>query len=186
MRKVQQARAWAGFACLSLMLAGCHNQASVEAKDASAQTVANKVAASGIKPNPGRWEATMKFEQIDFSGVPANLRDAVRQSLGQTQTFAKCLTQAEADKPEAGFFQNGADDKACRYDNFSMAGGRLDATYTCSHDGSKETISMEGTYSADAYDVHTKMSGTADGKPMKMAVAMSAKRTGQCKGDEDS
>ncbi len=172
---------------LAACLAACGDDKKVDEKNASTAQVAKKVADAGMKLTPGRWELTMKFARFEVEGMPPEARKQMQQMLGQSRTFASCLTKEETEKPDGSFFgQAGAD---CRYDTFTMGGGKIDAAMTCTGKEGEGTASakmtMVGTYSADNYDMTMAMNGMApNGKAMNMEMALASKRTGECRGDE--
>jgi hypothetical protein len=166
-----------------LALAACKKE-GVVAKDESPASVAKKVAASDLKPQPGRWESTMKFEKLEMPGMPEQAREAIGRQMGVTQTFASCLTPEQAAKPDAGFFQKSASD--CVYDRFVMAGGKLDAAMTCKRDGRKMTMTMNGSYGDTSYDITVNSEGEMQpGMPMSMAMSIASHRVGACNGSEE-
>jgi len=170
-----------------LMLASCSDDATVEKKNASTAEVAKSVADAGMKLNPGRWELTMQFKKFDVEGMPPEAKAAMAKMLGQSRTFASCLTKEEAEKPDGKFFGQQGED--CRYDTFKMGGGRIDATMTCKGTGedagNSAKMTLAGTYSADTYDMTMDMVGTApNGKAMVMQMGLVSKHNGECKGDE--
>ncbi|ABD27215.1 hypothetical protein Saro_2779 [Novosphingobium aromaticivorans DSM 12444] len=174
---------------LPLMLAACGDDGSVEKKNASTAEVAKSVADAGMKLKPGRWELTTKFVRFDVEGMPPEAKKAMQQMLGQGHTFASCLTREEAEKPDGSFF--GQESNDCRYDTFTMGGGKIDATMTCkgkgAETGNNATMKLAGTYSADTYDMTMDMTGAApNGKSMTMQMALVSRRVGECKGDEQS
>jgi hypothetical protein len=168
---------------LPLALAGCHSGPSVDAKNATPEDVAKKVASSGLHLDPGRWEATAEVQKFDMPGMTPQMRDTVSKSMKKT-TFASCLTPEQAAKPDAGFFES--KNTACKFDTFKMADGKIDAKMTCSDHDAKQTMIMSGTYSANSYDMHMDMNGSNQGGTMSMSVNTSAKRVGACKGNENS
>lgn len=172
-----------GLALVPLALAACHSQPSVEAKNETPQAVASKVAASGIRLDPGRWEATSQVEKIDMPGITPQVREMMNKSMSKT-SFASCLTPAQAAKPEAGFFQNKGDN--CKFNSFSMENGKIDGVLVCSGAQQKQTMTMSGTYSPDAYSMHIEINGDTPRGAMSMAVSTSAKQVGKCRGNEDS
>src|SRR3954468_22353857 len=87
-------------ALAALSLAGCKKD-SVVAKNESAESVANKVAASDIKLQPGRWESTMKFEKLDMPNMAPQAKAMMEKQMGISQTFATCLTSEQANQPGA-------------------------------------------------------------------------------------
>lgn len=172
-----------------LVLAACDEPATVEKKDASTSEVAKSVAGAGMKLKPGRWELTMNFSKLEVEGMPPEARQAMQQMMGEKRTFASCLTKEEADKPDGSFFGQQGED--CRYDSFSMGGGRIDATMTCKgagpDAGASAKMKLAGTYSEDSYDLTMSMDGQApNGKAMSMQMSLASKHMGDCKGDEAS
>lgn len=170
-------------AIAALTLAGC-GKGSVTAENESAEAVAKKVAASSIKPQPGRWESKVKFERLDIAGVPPEAKAAMAKQMGSEHTFSSCLTPEQVDKPNGGFFGGGGKD--CTYKHFAMAGGKIDAEMTCGKEMFSQTMAMSGTYSETSYDIKVNSKAEVQpGKPMTVALAVAARRTGECDGKED-
>ena len=164
-------------------IAGCNSKSSVEAKNESVEAVASKVAASNIKPRPGRWESSLKIESLDMPGVPPQARDAMNSAMAANKAYFTCLTPAQANRPDASFFQKAA--TGCTYDHFTMAGGKLDAEVTCHRGPAPAKMTMQGSYGTDNYAVRvssqTKMS---TGAQMNMTMAITSHRVGECNGTE--
>jgi len=172
-------------AALSLLaLAGCNSKDSVEAKNESVESVAKKVADSDIKPRPGRWESSLKLESMDMPGLTPQMKETMSKAMATTKTFASCLTAAEAEKPDASFFQPG--ETGCTYEHFTMAGGKLDAAMKCSRPGGVQSMTMQGTYSPDSYNMRVSSKGEmTPGKAMSMTMSINSRRTGECTGQEN-
>jgi hypothetical protein len=169
-------------ACAALSLAACKKD-SVVAKDESAESVAKKVQASSIKPLPGRWESSMKLEKMDMPNMPPQLKDAMNKQMSAAQTFASCLTPEQANKPNGGFFQKGAEN--CKYEHFVMADGRIDAAMACKQRNTEVKMTMAGSYSDSSYDIQVKsQSEMQPGMPMSVEMTIAARRTGECNGTE--
>jgi hypothetical protein len=169
----------------ALALAGCGSEKTVTATDASVSDVAKKVGDSGMKFNPGRWESTMKFVKLDMEGMPPEAKEMMSKVMGKDRTFATCLSKEEAEKPEAKFF--GQAGERCKYDSFSMGGGKIDAKMSCKSEQGVQAMTMAGTYTADAYDMTMAINGQGpNGKGMSMTMAMSSKRNGECTGKEST
>lgn len=167
----------------AVSLAACQGGDEVVAKDESVESVAKKVAASDIKPRPGRWESNVKIDGMDIPGMPPEAKAAMNKQMSAAQTFATCLTPEEAEKPDGGFFQAGAQD--CKYDSFVMAGGRIDAVMTCKQQGANLKMTMGGTYSETEYAVKVSSTGEMQpGQTMSMDMAINSRRTGDCNGTE--
>lgn len=168
----------------ALALAGCGSGKTVTATNESVSGVAQKVTDAGLKFNPGRWESTMKFVKMDMEGVPPEAKDMMSKVLGKDKTFASCLTKQEAEKPDSKFF--GQADDRCKYDSFSMGGGKIDAKMTCKAEQGTQTMTMNGSYTPETYQMTMAVDGMGPmGKAMSMEMQLSAKRTGDCTGKEE-
>lgn len=166
-----------------LALAGCNNSDTVTAKNESVGAVADKIAASNIKPLPGRWETTVKMGKVEMTGMPAGAADAMNKRADAGKPMATCLTAADAEKMDGSQFRNAGQD--CKYDNFSMAGGKVEGVMTCKTGGQTQRVAMTGTYTPEAYDlaISTQME-IQPGKTMSTEMNVSSRRTGDCNGTE--
>lgn len=172
----------------AVLLAGCNK--GVEMKNASVEQVAE--AAKDAKfIDPGQWTSTTEIVSVSIDGLPAaqkQMGDAMsKQMVGRKQTAQNCVTEEEAKKPAAGLFAGG-DTSACTYDNFKMAGGKLDATMTCKGKGAGAGtmhMTMAGDYAGDNYNVNVEMKteGGAGmpGSGMTIKARNNGKRVGECK-----
>ena len=166
-------------AIIALSLGGCKKKDSVEANNASVQSVADKVAASGIKPKAGQWESTVKIDKMEIAGMPPQAKAMMQQRIGQTHTASSCLTPEQANKPDTSFFQQASKD--CTYDHFSMTDGKIDAKMICKRGAASQTMLMTGTYTEESYNIAINTQGEAQpGMPMTMAMTVASRRTGEC------
>ncbi|MEO6718145.1 MAG: DUF3617 domain-containing protein [Novosphingobium sp.] len=166
-----------------LALSACHSKPSVDAKNQSPEAVASQVAASGLLPRPGRWQADLKFVSIDMPGMPPAAREAMSKSMATTKSTFTCLTAARASKLDAGFFQKAA--PGCTYDHYTMADGKIDALMTCPPGHGPTRMAMTGTYGNDAYNMSIKGSSEmAKGMAMNIAMEVTSRRVGECDGTE--
>jgi Protein of unknown function (DUF3617) len=177
--------------CAGLVLAACNSDPSVTAQNASTGEVAAKVAeaqASGGFISPGRWEATMTIDNVSIPDMPPAIAEKMKSAMGKKQTMISCLTPEEAKQPKEGFF-GGEGSKACRYESFTMANGKIASVMKCAGEGMSRTMTMNGTYSADSYRMTVASTGTAGANnpvgAMSMKMSMDARRTGACTGKED-
>lgn len=165
-------------------LTACNSGGSVSAENESAEAVAEKVAAANIKPLPGRWESKIQFEKLEMEGMPPQAQEAMSKQMAAEQSISTCLTPEQVNKPDGGFFAGGA--QGCTYKHFNMAGGKIDAEMTCGKDMYKQTMKMAGTYGEASYDIKVhSQSEVQPGKPMTVALAVAARRVGDCDGKED-
>jgi hypothetical protein len=175
----------------ALPLAACNKGPEVHEKNASVAEVAQKArqaAGSQSLMDPGRWETRVSLLDIDMPGMPPQVAAQMKQSMGKMQehSFASCLTAADLKRPKEDFFAGA--NKDCRYDHFTMSGGKIDAMLRCEgKPAGGMTMAMTGSYSRDNYEATTAMdvAGGPQGH-MKMRSHMESHRVGQCRGDEDN
>jgi hypothetical protein len=144
---------------LALPLAACGSRTSVNEKNASVEEVANKVAevskAEGTI-RPGQWQSTMTIQEMDMPGMPPETQDQMKKMF--------------------------AGNDQCRYDHFTMGGGKIDAQMHCNQQGTTQTMTMAGTYGPESYAMQmtSKTEGGPAGEPMSMKMKVEAKRIGEC------
>lgn len=173
-----------------LPLAACHSQPSVSATNASVKEVQEKVAAAtggGDLMSPGRWEGTVTIKDMKMPDLPAEQQKMLAGRLGGAEPIVSCVTPEEV-KARRAFF-TGEDMKGCTYDHFTMSGGKLDAKVTCDRDRMKMSATMNGIYSPGSYhlDMTSNMAGDKNSpmSTMSTTLVIDAKRTGECRGDEN-
>lgn len=165
----------------AVLAAGCSSEPTVTATNASVEDVQKQVAAAGgrTQMRPGRWEGTVAVKNSVPAGVPAGAADASRP-------LKICVTPDQV-KPGANPFVAQMQE-GCKYDTFKMADGRIDATMTCERPGMTIKNKLTGEFTADDYKVFsvTEMSGSGAGPMagMKAESTITARRTGECRGDE--
>lgn len=170
----------------SLALSGCNSGPSVSASNASMAEVAAKTK-DALKIEPGQWANTTEVLAFDMPGMtdPA-MKEMFAKGLKESKStaFSHCVTPEEAEKPSAAMFA-AKDNGECRYDSFTMSGGRIDAKMTCKpkSGGGSMTMTMAGTYTATAYDMTVDMIMPDAAGPhggMTMKAKTTGKRTGVC------
>jgi len=174
-----------------LALAACNSSGpTVTATNASQSEVAAKVADAangGDIVKPGRWEGTMTMGDMKMPNLPPEQQKMLSSKLGQSHTIVSCVTPEQV-KAKRAFF-TGQDDKECRYDHFTMAGGKIDAAMHCDTGSGTMNATMSGDYAPDHYHMtmtsDTKAAGNAPYGTMSMTMTIDARRTGECRGDEN-
>jgi hypothetical protein len=177
---------------LALPLAACGSGGpTVTATNASMAEVASKVAdanAGSDMISPGRWEGKVTMHDLkmpNMDKLPPAMRAQMEQRMATGKPFISCVTEEQI-KAKHGLF-NGQDNanNNCRYDHFTMAGGKIDAAMKCSMPTGAMATAMTGTYSPDAYhmDMASKSEGNAPIGGMSMSI--DAKRAGACRGTAD-
>ena len=169
---------------LALLALSACNKASVEAKNESAQSVAEKLADAGeIALLPGQWETTIKMEGVGSRvNAPPAATAAIERAMAAGHSALTCLTPEAAKARNGAFMQRQA---GCTYQNFSMTGGRIEGTATCDAGGIMRTIRMSGQYGSDRYQMHIESQmQRPGGQSVNSSMMMTAHRTGDCTGKE--
>lgn len=177
-------------AACAVALASCNKGPEVSVKNASVNDVARAVSTSGVMNSdtmvqPGLWESKVTIQQMDIPGMPPQYADRMKQAMAEHRTDSSkhCITEADVKKPKADFF--GAD-KSCKYDHFTMGGGKIDIAMVCREEESTQTSKMSGTYTPTSYSMDVSSSasgGNQNGMQMKMHV--DSQRVGECTGKDD-
>jgi hypothetical protein len=169
-------------------LAACNKSPEVSAKNASVAEVAQKVHEAGADQSfvrPGLWQSKVTIDQLDIPGMPADMAQRMKAMMAERQEhgFQTCLTAEDVKRPKEDFFAG--KNKECRYDHFTMGGGKIDAAMRCGGKTGASLMQMAGTYSPDSYQMQTSMkvqgeAGEQGGMSMKMRIE--AQRVGECTG----
>lgn len=137
-------------------------------------------AAEGLKLRPGLYESStdMKVE-----GLPPQLAKVMN---GTHMNDRSCVTPEEANRPSSELF-GGKKAEGCQQSDLVYAGGRVHGVLTCPAKGGGEAsqVTMDGTYSADGFDMHTRIvTHGAGSQGMTMEGHMVAHRVGECAGKD--
>ena len=173
----------------ALPLAACDNKADVHASNASVNEVAAKVRAAAGKEalvRPGEWQSNITIEEMTIPGMSPEVQEQMKKVMKseQTHSFKTCITEADVKRPKEDFFAG--KNNECRYDHFTMAGGKIDAVMHCSDKRGGQAMRITGTYAAESYDVRMEMKGQGDeaGENMSMKTHTVAHRIGECSAAE--
>lgn len=161
---------------LFLTLAACGG-GEEKGRKQSAEEVAKEMAA--LRMEPGRWEATNEILSASAPGLP---EEALKQMVGQKTTVTNCVTPEQAARPSANFLA-AQKNSNCTYQDFSMEGGRMTGTMTCSGGQvpGQMVMKMDGEYGPRSYAMNMEMN--ASGLPAGMTMAVKARTTGRRLGD---
>ena len=171
-------------------LASCNKGPEVHEKNASVEQVAKAVARSAadndILLRAGEWKVSGTLEEMNIPNMPPEAQSQMKRVMGQhgNMTYQYCLTPEQAKKPGGKFFNRQAS-KNCRYDHFTMGGGKIDALMRCAAPEGSMSMTIAGTYAADSYSTHVAMNmegGRQGGMSMKMHSE--AKRIGECTAED--
>jgi hypothetical protein len=172
------------------LLASCNKGPEVNLKNATGNQVTAAVKQSGVMSSdamvqPGLWDSKVTIQEMNVPGLPPEYADKMKQSMAahRNDTDRHCITAADVKKPKADFF--GAD-KSCKYDHFTMGGGKIDVAMVCHEEETTNNMNVSGTYTPTTYSIDTAMTGRGgkqEGMTMKMHV--DAHRVGECTGKDD-
>jgi len=177
---------------LPIALAACNaGGPTVTATNASTAEVADKVAAAnagGSMISAGRWEGKLTMHDVQMPNMdrlPPAVRERMMSRMTAGKPFVNCVTEEQI-KARHGLF-TGEAAKNCRYDHFTMAGGKIDSAMSCEMPNARMAMTMTGTYSPDAYhmDATSKTVGASAVGAMNMSMTIDAKRAGACRGTPD-
>jgi hypothetical protein len=168
-------------------LGACNKSPKVDAKNATPAEAAAKVQESGADQgmvSPGLWQSKVTIEKFEVPGMPPEMARRMKSMMaeGQVHDSQICLTPEDVKRPKEDFFTG--KDSQCRYDHFTMGGGKIDAVMHCSREGGGQTMQMAGTYSSDNYQMHMATEAQADdgqmGHAMQMQMLVEGRRIGEC------
>jgi len=170
-----------------LLLAACDSGPSVSATNASIEEVAGKVEAARQDKDflrPGKWLTKGSIDEISAPGMPAEIGAQMKRAGKDMPGTETCITRADAAKPNADFFTG---NKSCRYDHFTMGGGKIDARMRCSAAGGTQLSTMTGAYDRESYRMAmtTAMENPSGGSATLMAgltmkLSVEGRRIGEC------
>jgi hypothetical protein len=176
-----------------LLLAACNQQSTQESAaktgevsltNAAPSEVAKQARAAGPAHfAPGEWETIVEVTDMEMPGMPPQMREQMTARLKATTKSVKtCMTAEQAAKPEASVL-TGKTDGNCTYQNYSMAGGRIDATLVCKSPQGQLTQVIGGTFTDTSFALASSMDASGGpGGGMKMKARTTGKRIGDCKG----
>ncbi|MDO7844034.1 DUF3617 domain-containing protein [Sphingomonas immobilis] len=178
-------------AAAALPLAACGSGGpTVSATNASSAEVAAKMDAAtggGDMIRAGRWEGTAKVD-MKIPNLPPAAQAQMASKMAEPQKVVSCVTPEQV-KEKKALFTGDRDDKNCKYDSFTMGGGKIAAKMTCNHgDGEGPMVAtLSGSYTPDSYQMSMNSStpGAKGLGAQSMSMEITAKRTGECKGTED-
>lgn len=173
----------------ALPFAACSSEPEVDVRNASVEEVVNEVAAaggSGVMLRAGKWQTKVTVDDISIPGMPARAQEQMKQMFAQQQniTVDHCVTPDEAKRPASDFFTGKKSDN-CRYERFTMDGGKVDAVMRCTGEGGGDMkMTMSGAYTAESATTNSDMVVTTGQGNMTMKARSEAKRVGECDGKE--
>lgn len=170
-----------------LMLAACsgggggNEQAPVNAAGNSAAGnesggEAGESGAASVSLLPGEWETTVQVTRMSVANMP----QGVNPPTPPPTTVRSCITPEQAARPNANFLTGSGETGGCTYQDFSMAGGRMQGTITCTAQDTTMRSTFNGQFTPASYEMTTQVETQAGGMTMNMETRTTARRVGDC------
>ncbi|HTU10842.1 MAG TPA: DUF3617 domain-containing protein [Allosphingosinicella sp.] len=137
---------------------------------------------------PGMWETTVTFSNIEVPGVPEAQVAAMRQAMSRPQTRSECMTPEQAANPSGNMMNPGGQAGACQFSKSTFANGTIDVAGSCNAGGRGSlNMTMAGTYTPTTMTANVTTAvrppaGTPGPQEVRMTGSLSARRTGDCPG----
>ncbi len=148
---------------------------TVSVKEANAAVVA---AGDAIKPEPGKYKASMTFVKAEIPGAPPQVQEMLGSAMNQSMEF--CLTPEEAEQGFQKSMTEGQD--GCEISSFNIDGNDLDMAMTCNPGGASEmNMTMTGNVTPTRSEMKMKMNGNMEGLgEAEIEMDMVQERIGEC------
>ncbi len=165
-------------------VASCSSEPAVELTNATPEEVAAKMKESGIASDmrqPGLWATTMTVTEMNVPGMPPEMVERMKATIGAGQRQEVCVTQAEIDKLDSFIGQNNAN---CTFESYKVGGGKIAGKATCKPTPEMtQTMTMDGTYTKTTSDMTMKSEITGGPPQMsgtKTTMNVKSERVGDC------
>jgi hypothetical protein len=105
-------------------------------------------------------------------------------AMGRDKPSHHCIKAEDVKQPSENFFGG---DKDCKFQHFTMGGGKMDVAMLCKAEGTTRTMNMSGTYTPTGYSLDMAMNASGEGQENGMNIKghIDAHRVGECTGKED-
>lgn len=144
--------------------------------------------AEGIEP--GAWQTTVTFTEIEAEGLPEGLAEMMREQLvGQPQVDNDCITPEQAADPGGQLLVPDDAGEDCNFERTVFADGAIDFAGSCSGpDGENPgEITVSGNYTPTTIDAEISVAGDDPTMgELRMTGTFSAERTGNCPAEGDA
>ncbi|MBO9499931.1 MAG: DUF3617 domain-containing protein [Novosphingobium sp.] len=168
-----------------LALAACNSQeASVSLTNASPQEVAAAAKKAGVPQtvlSPGQWETKTEIVDMQIPGqkeMPKQYLDQMKSRMA-TRSKLSCLTKEQVESRDGKIF-TGDHEGNCRFAKYEMGNGKIDATMVCAGDRGEMRLHTAGTFSAEAFEVNSEMTGAGAMGGLRTNVKLTGRRVGEC------
>jgi hypothetical protein len=131
--------------------------------------------AAKIELQPGQWEMTTQITELTINGA------SQASNASQPVTIKNCVTPEQVKQPDPKMFGDGKN-SSCKYDNFYMSDGRINAGISCKGPDGSSTINstINGQFTPTTMAIDMEMLSNMGGANMRMKAKLDAKRIGEC------
>lgn len=176
----------------ALLAAACGSQekagnAAAEANEAAPAADGGAAPAAGgggaaLALTPGEYETRIEVLRINMLDAPG-LPKGMTSPLPPTTTVRSCLTPEQTRRPDANFLTGSGAQGGCAYENFSMAGGRIQGSVVCNNAGTRMRTTMNGQFTPQGYQMESESRVEGNGVTMETASRITTRRLGDCAAD---
>lgn len=153
--------------------------ASAPAAGAGAAPSPGEGGGAALALTPGEYETrieVLRLNMLDAPGLPRGMTSP----LPPPTTVRSCLTPEQARRPNANFLTGSGAQGGCNYENFSMAGGRIQGSVVCDNAGTRMRTTMNGQFTASGYQMESESRIETNGVTMETASRITTQRLGDC------
>lgn len=136
-------------------------------------------AGSGV--TPGKYRSTVTFSEISIPNLPPQVAKMMQGQMKRGYSTEFCITPEQAQRPSPETF-GARRSKDCKYEKFSMVGGKADVIMVCNVKGQGKMRShVTGTFGRSSYTMYqdTTINNAKTGT-MRMKGTVSGKHLGAC------
>jgi hypothetical protein len=167
------------------LVGGCKQEPAVDLKDKSVGEVAEAISTT-VRPRPGLYDNRIEVVDVTMPNMPPEMQARMKETMARSMKSSQhCLTEEAAAKGYEEQLKQLAARPQCKFDHYTLAGGKLDAKLVCSDKNAvRATMTMQGTVSAEGSDMTMKSEQAGPSMPgmggMAMTIHVTSKRIGEC------
>ncbi|MEI9850952.1 MAG: DUF3617 domain-containing protein [Sphingomonas sp.] len=132
--------------------------------------------------NPGKWESRIELLDMQMPGMekmPPAMAEQLKAKMAEARVVSSCMTPEDAKRPGSEMFTGDRNNK-CTFSNYTLAGGRIDATMVCREPQGEMTMRMTGTFAPESFVVENEVTGKSAAGAMHSRARVTGKRVGDC------
>lgn len=141
---------------------------------------------SAVSLQPGQWETTIQFSNIEVPGAPEAMVAPMRAMLGAPQTMQSCMSAEDAANPGNQIMNPRGENQGCQFTENTFSGGTIRINATCRPpSGGTMTMTMNGSYTATTMQAQINQQmqappNTSGPQTIRLTGNLNGRRTGDC------